>query len=175
MNKRGVTLVELIVVISIIGILVIALGFSYVGWQGAYKVEKVTKELYTDLMNARGMAMTRNRNYFVDFPTTTSYRASADTAAVNNFALEGDGFWDADGNGILDPVHTVLPTFPKTVEYVINENLTGNTITFDKRGLVSPNGSIWFTSTADPDYDCIVIFTTRINIGKWDGANCNAK
>ena len=57
MSERGVTLVELIVVISVIGILAIALGFSYVGWQGAYRVEKTTKELYTDLMDARSRAM----------------------------------------------------------------------------------------------------------------------
>ncbi len=104
MKNRGVTLIELVVVISIISILVIALGFTYQGWVGGYKVEKQTKELYSDLMNARGMAMTRNRAYFVDFPTATLYRLSADTAAVDDYTQAGDGLWDADANVVLDPI-----------------------------------------------------------------------
>jgi prepilin-type N-terminal cleavage/methylation domain-containing protein len=62
MNKGGVTLIELTVVFTIIGILAVALGYSYADWMGKYKVEKATKELYTDLMNARYMAVTRNRD-----------------------------------------------------------------------------------------------------------------
>jgi len=185
MKNRGVTLTELIVVISVIGILAVALGFSYQGWMGAYKVEKTTKELYSDLMNARAMAVQRNRNYFVDFPTATSYRVSADTAAVNNFTLDGDGLWDADGNGVLDPVNTVLPTFPKRVEYTLTANgagIPGTTFTFDKRGLISPLRTICIFTANNPDYDCIIISQTRINMGNiinqgnaCDANNCNAK
>jgi prepilin-type N-terminal cleavage/methylation domain-containing protein len=186
MRDRGVTLVELLVVIAIVGILVIALGFSYQGWQGAYKVEKATKDIYTDLMDARTRAMTQGRAYFVDFPAATMYRMSMDdsngVAKINN----GDGVFQPQANPAVVTANTdtTLPTFPKTVEYTITWN-AGGTITLNQRGIISTPGTICLTTTAAPDYDCIVISQTRINMGRLttqisaggacDAANCVAK
>jgi prepilin-type N-terminal cleavage/methylation domain-containing protein len=163
MNNRGITLIEMLVVIAVIGILVIALSFSFQGWMGKYRVESEIKTLHVDLMNARARAMTRNRFYFADFPSTTSYRLIEDTNE-NNASNPGAG-------------DTILPTFPKTVEYALACNGTGiltTTFSFDKRGIVNLGRTICVftdvdgngTSDYDPDYDCIVISQTRINIGK---------
>ena len=162
-NRRGITLVELLIVIMIVGILVVSLGFSYAGWMGSYKVEKQTKEIFSDLMTARMMAMNRNLAYFVEFTGGTTYRIVEDTnenSAIN--AGAGD---------------TVLPAFQKTVEHDNNANGFGIplTIKFDKRGLISPLRTIWITHAADPDYDCIVISSTRINMGKMSGGSCVQK
>ena len=56
-NGSGITLIELIIVISIIGVLVFALGFSFQDWNAAYKIESQIKELHSDIMRARVMAM----------------------------------------------------------------------------------------------------------------------
>jgi prepilin-type N-terminal cleavage/methylation domain-containing protein len=167
MKDQGVTLIELLVVISVIGILAVALGFSYVGWQGKYKVEKAAKDMHTDLMTARSMAMTRSRDYFTTL-TTTSYSVIAD---VND-------------NGVADDA--ARAPFPKTVEYTISSD-AGGTITFSKRGLISspslPSVSaevaICLSTTADPDYDCIEMSQTRLIMGKLttqisNGGECNA-
>ena len=114
---------------------------------------------------------------------------------------------DTNDNFAFEPGagDTVIPTFPKTVEYTLNAFTRNDTlatttavipitnvrINYDKRGLISSAGTavlfnpatpttgiISLTSTADPDYDCIVIASTRINIGKWNTAppgNCDAK
>ena len=129
-NKRGLTLIELIVVISIIGSLAMVLGFSYVDWMGKYKVEKATKELYTDLMNVRFMSMTRNCDHFVDFNFPAppagygTYRIAEDT--------DDDAEGDDDADGIIDAAgHTFLPSFPKTVEYPITNNFANKIINFN--------------------------------------------
>ena len=182
-NDRGVTLIELIIGISIIGILATGLGFSYADWMGKYKVEKATKELYVDLMNVRCMAMTGACDYFVDFNFPEppagygTYRMAEDT--------NEDGEGDADTNGIIDAAgHTFLPSFPKTVEYTIENNFENKIINFDKRGIVQPRGqaaggTICFFTDNDPDYDCIVISQTRIIMGKLknqpgNGGECDA-
>ena len=163
MRNSGFTLIELLAVITIIGVLAIALGFSFVGWQGRYKVESQIKDVESDLMKARARAMQRNRANFVAFPTATQYTMQEDT----------------NDDNVPD---TTLPSYPKTVEYTINWD-GGGTIGFDTRGLISfpaivadPTavGTISVTLPADvtPDYDCIELRLTRINIGLMTGGSC---
>jgi prepilin-type N-terminal cleavage/methylation domain-containing protein len=188
MKDRGITLIELIIVISIIGILLIALGFSFEGWMGAYRVESQTKEMYVDLMNARARAMQRNRVHFVNFPTATSYTIYEDDSDGTNKVPDGDGtLQTGTGNG----ADTQLPSFPKTVQYNIRWSWSGASnqylVNFDNRGIVQPEsnplgGTICISSTTtatNQDYDCIEISQLRINMGKLTtqisaGGACNA-
>ena len=181
LTESGVTLTELIVVVAIVAILAVALGFSYQGWMGRYKMEKQIKGIYTDLMDARARAMGRDRNFLADFPTATSYRVAADD----------------DGDTAVDPPPSteVLPTFPKTLEY---DMAGGVLIMFDSRGLIytvppPPNppvlidpGPVTFRLAAAgqpgyeaPDYDCIELTASRIKMGLWNNLPapgvCNVK
>ena len=106
-----------------------------------------------------------------------TYRLAEDT--------DDDGEGDDDADGKIDAAgHTFLSSFPKTVEYAIETNFEDKIINFDRRGFVQPRGQALggticlFTDNA-PDYDCIVISQTRINIGKLskqpnDGGVCNS-
>ena len=60
-NNQGVTLVELLVVISVVVIFAVAFGLSYQGWLGRFRVESAAKQLHADLMirgRARGTLLT---------------------------------------------------------------------------------------------------------------------
>jgi len=182
-NNRGFTLAELIVVLSVVVILAFALGFFYQNWMGRYKVESAVKQLFEDLMTARTRAMQTNISYVADFPTATQYRIST---------------WnDANGNGAIDAGETTVlnSTFPKTLQYSMSSSPAGlMPLTFDKRGLIysgatpllidpAANPPTVTISLADanifPDYDCIVMSQSRINIGLMTppgaGGVCNAK
>lgn len=170
-NNKGVTLTELIVAISIVAILAVALGFQYQGWMGKYRLESQVKQMYVDFMNARTRAMARSRMHFLTW-TANSYSIYEDTSPA------------PDGDVTLQTgADTLLPSYPKAVQYAINWNGTGTQINFDRRGLLvltdgsAATGAFYLTSSnINADYDCINISSTRVKMGKWNGTtNCNAQ
>lgn len=170
-NKNsGVTLIEILVITAIISILVLALGFSYQGWLGNYKIETQARQLYTDLMEARSRAMTRNMMHFVVL-TAANYSVYEDT---NNNNAPNPGAGPSDDHPI--PEYCVPGTFtlkPKTVQY--NMGWTG-TIPFNTRGLTNSAATITIPLTlpsgATPDYDCILVYQSRIRMGQMSGGAC---
>lgn len=156
MNNKGITLIELVVVVTIIGILVAALGFTFQAWAANYNIESQTKTLYMDLMNSRARAMQRNRSHFV-------------VVSANNYQV----IEDTNESGTKNAGDTTVGT--TTLNY---PSLWTGTVTMDNRGLVSPNNTLRFdVGTNTPDYDCIVLFATRINMGKLNTTTekCDAK
>jgi prepilin-type N-terminal cleavage/methylation domain-containing protein len=176
MREDGVTLIELLLVTSIIAILAVVLAFTYKGWQQSYNIEKQVKDLYGDLMDARTRAMTRNRMHFVALKKDdkNDYSVYEDTDDDTNF---NPGAGD-------DP----LPDFtvPKSVQYTIEWK---GDIGFDTRGIAweytAPDTrveivdpvQIFLTlpAEANSDYDCIRVEASRIQTGKKTGGVCVAK
>lgn len=159
-GRRGFTLVEILITIAILGILVMLAVGNFGGMNEKYKVEAETKQLYADMMEARGRAMQRNRWYFVQIAST-------------GYATYQDGPLP-DGDTIQNNNDTLVTSI--TVRHPITTNLAGGgSFGFNRNGIANDNGTIAFASTARPDYDCITIRPTRIKMGQYVGGSCFEK
>lgn len=154
-GREGFTLVEILVAVVILGILATMAVTSFLGLSEKYEVETETKQLYADLMDARGRAMQRNRFHFVRI-------------TANGYATYDDGSPSPDGDGIYNSgLDNQVANV--TVQHTINTVLSGGpNFAFNRNGIASDTGRIWFSSTANPDYDCITIRETRTKMGKYD-------
>jgi prepilin-type N-terminal cleavage/methylation domain-containing protein len=174
MNKKGYTLIELIVVIAIIAILLTIATISGRAWLDRSRVETQMKEMYADLLNARLSAMQRSRMYFVDFPTgpaaITQYIIYEDQISGNPLA-EGSGAWEATDRLVAQ--RNIDLRYAMTIP---GAGATGR-ITFDSRGLVTTGlvgteANIRVITSFNAGYDCIEISATKTRMGVWNGANC---
>ncbi len=165
MKTSGMTLIELVIVISVIGVLLVALGLGFSGWTKKYKVESTTNELYADLMDARVSALQKKRVHFVML-SPNSYSIIEDTFP----SPDGNGRYETDSDKLLLDKHTTYTLIPAF-------SSGSSEFSFNPVGLISVEGIIRFDSEVNPDYDCIVLKATRINMGLYDKdtGECNAK
>lgn len=165
LTEKGFTLIELLTVISVTGILVTVLVFSFQRWNSGYIVESQLKEMQMDLINTQARSMQRSRMHFVDL-TATQYTLYEDT----NPAPDGDGI----PNAALD---TQINQRTLNARYPVL--FTNAQLQFNTSGISVNDTVICSSAVADADYDCIEISTTRINIGQLatpvaEGGACDA-
>ncbi len=155
MKKDGYSLIELLVILSIICILISVAAINYAGWIIKSGIEGQVKEMYSDLMTARVRAMTRNRTHFVNI-------------AARHYTVKED----TNGNAENDNGDVLL--LHKNLDNLITWN--GNAeISFNSRGISSAGETISVSNTGKAAYDCIVVSKTRINMGTMSKGKCRQK
>lgn len=172
-DEQGVTLIELLIVLAIIVILTIAGAYEYIGWVGKYRVEEEVKKMYSDLMNARARAIARNRMHFIDLPADDlkKYYVYEDTGTPEGNQKLDSGTDVAVVNGMAT-THELQANV--RLYYVDGKGLFTNGVT-----MLDKAYSVIFVHEpeVDPDYDCLEITATRVNMGKWNPENdtCEAR
>ncbi len=159
-DQRGFTLIELLVTMAVVFVLLLVMGRNLQGRMTAYQIEGQVKELKADLMRARERAMHRKHIHFVQI-NPGDYMITEDT----------------NDTGALDGTPAPADTNLFSASKLFAQVITAGTGTFEinTRGLLEGSGTIRFDDTHSPDYDCLTLSPTRIEIGKMNGANCDVK
>jgi prepilin-type N-terminal cleavage/methylation domain-containing protein len=160
-GRGGFTLVEIMITLAILGIIVVLGVSNFEGMMEKYRVEGETKQMFADLMDARGRAMQRNRSFFVQIN-------------ANDYKTYEDTFPAPDGDGLLDNTTDTLVA-GVTVKHTITPTAGLSDFRFNRNGIASATGTIRLSSTVLPDYDCITVNATRIKMGQINAGTCAEK
>lgn len=157
--QNAFTLVELVVLLLVIGVLAVMATQVFSSWVIKHNAEQDIKKLYSDLMRQRAYAVTKNRIAGIKLINENSYSLTED--------LNDDGRTEGSEEN-LQPTH-----IKSRLRW--NDNTpSSQKIEFNTMGMSQVNGTISIFQVSDAQYDCITIFATRINMGKYDGT-CKAK
>ena len=161
MNRRGFSLIELIIVMAVIGIIMAIATVNFNSWQRKATIERQTRELHADLNAARTDSIFRKTRHSI-------------VLNPNNYIMKRYTSPDEDSTagGIV--------VLRKDVSYVISKlsgTFADEHIVFDTRGFVTFNPPTIKINPSDSGaaFDCIVISTARTNLGKVESNACVQK
>lgn len=163
MNNRGFSLIELVVVISIIGILSSVAVMSFSSWMRKAQIEGQTREMLAEFNAARSESVFRKKRHAI-------------ILQPSSFIIKR--YSSADESRTGDTTRGVILTkqLAYSISRVSGSSLADRIIEFDIRGFTND----WDTICVNPfysgaQYDCIAISGGRVNIGKVEGADCVQK
>jgi prepilin-type N-terminal cleavage/methylation domain-containing protein len=164
MKNRGFTLIEILVVITIMGIILMIAVPNYNETMTKSKIEKQTKELHSLIVSARLAAMQTKRPGAIFLGpqqcihrvyTSVIYPTSTVFKVVDNTTFP-----------------FVMKKRPTTGTTLADLDVTSDNITFDTRGFTNNFMTLVVTPLKySGGNNCVVIHTSRTNIGRMENAS----
>jgi type II secretion system protein H len=177
-DKKGFSLVELVLIIGIIGILASIVSLSFNQMQRKAQVERHTREFFTELQTARSDSIFRKtRHSFAINSSATGY-------AFRRYSSENE---DRLTGGKSSPLAGQPPqygiVFTKTIpqQFAKEDGTSAGNIVFqfDTKGFALPpdnTGTIRINPVGSgASVDCVVVEESRTNLGQMVGGSCVQK
>lgn len=117
MNKKGVTLLELIIVMIIIAIGATLMVPAIGAWIPNYRLRSVTRDIVSTMRTAQMKAVSMNSDFRVRFPDTKSYILE----------YRSGGEWIVEGVQQNLPKGVEITGFPPDNRFLFNPNSTSST------------------------------------------------
>ncbi|MEW6334909.1 MAG: GspH/FimT family pseudopilin [Thermodesulfobacteriota bacterium] len=148
-NKTGLTLLELIIVVAILGIVSAIAAPNFMNYMAERRLKGAARMVMSDLMAARQNAVSRNHEFKVFF--------SEDQMTYTILA-------DANNNGSADTGEATEAKNIRNDYYDIALGASANPI-FSPRGTASPGSTVTLTSARTGATQCVTVgLTGRVKI-----------
>ena len=160
MNSRGFALLELLVVLVIMGILMTIGTLDFNAWQKRSQIERQTRELFSDLNQARIDSVHRKlRHSIVMQPDSYTFR---------RYSSENESRFAGTAVQTRNVSYQITKESGASAADIVTE--------FDIRGFTNDNNTFRINPVGtNAQVDCIVIAIGRTNLGKMEGGSCVVK
>jgi prepilin-type N-terminal cleavage/methylation domain-containing protein len=165
-STSGFSLLELVAAITIMSIVIAISTLSFHSWQVKSKIEAQTRELFTDISEARTNAFTQKKVYGIVFqPTSYVMKTYSSEAEYKTNATAA-----ANGRVVAS----------KSLKYGLTTqtgaDISDSSVVFDTSGLAVSwfiGRTIFVNPVTEPAaLNCVVIYASRVNMGKINGTSC---
>jgi len=178
-NETGVTLVEVLIVMSIIGIIASVTGLHLAKYAPTYELRSNARTFYSEMQNAKISAIRSGRSWGIvcDQGTSTCVIYSSG-GADNDFTITADNTVHKTINLTNSKFGIIIGHGPATSRVngaalgTDNVTYTDNTLVFNTRGITN-EGEIYIQNNRNESY---AIGTNRfgnIFLRRWDGGGWN--